>query len=263
MKKHLSRMFSVVTLLALIMMAVPMQSANAAGTISLTTLGSSYLQDFDTLANSGTSDAVPDGWDLVESGTSAAVNGLYTAGTGSSNTGDTYSFGASGSTERAFGMLLSGTITSTIGASFTNNTGSTITQLEISYTGEQWRLGALDRTDRLDFQYSLDATSLTTGTWINVDDLDFNAPNSTGTVGALDGNSAANRSVISATITGLSIEDGATFWIRWTDFNASGADDGLAVDDFRLTPLGDDGTVAEPKINEFSVSTVGDDVEFK
>ena len=35
-----------------------------------------------------------------------------------------------------------------------------------------------------------------------------------------------------ATISGLSIPNGATFFIRWTDFDASGADDGLAVDDF-------------------------------
>ncbi len=43
---------------------------------------------------------------------------------------------------------------------------------------------------------------------------------------------------MTSTITGLSIPNGATFWIRWLDFNASGADDGLAVDDFSLTPIG-------------------------
>ena len=34
----------------------------------------------------------------------------------------------------------------------------------------------------------------------------------------------------------MSIPNGATFWIRWTDTDATGADDGLAVDDFSLTP---------------------------
>ena len=70
-------------------------------------------------------------------------NDAYAASTGSSTAGDTYSFGASANTERAFGALLSGTLTPTIGAAFTNNTGSQITSLDIDYVGEQWRLGTL------------------------------------------------------------------------------------------------------------------------
>src|SRR5689334_8908793 len=105
--------------------------------ISLT--GSAYTQDFDTLANSGTSSTVPAGWAFSESG--SAANGAYSAGTGSGTAGDTYSFGASGSTERAFGTLQSGSNIPTIGASFMNNTGSTIGQLDLSYVGEEWRLG--------------------------------------------------------------------------------------------------------------------------
>ncbi|MCX7840848.1 MAG: PEP-CTERM sorting domain-containing protein, partial [Anaerolineae bacterium] len=108
--------------------------ARAAGTISLTALDVAYTQNFDTLAMSGTSSAVPTGWDFVESGSNA--NNTYTANNGSSNAGDTYSYGATGSTERAFGSLQSSTLIPTIGASFTNNTGTTITTLRIEYTGE-------------------------------------------------------------------------------------------------------------------------------
>lgn len=208
----------------------------AFGQVSLTTPGAAYTQNFDTLASTGASSTVPTGWAFLESGTSSANNGLYTAGNGSGTAGDTYSFGLAGNTDRAFGGLLSNTLTPTIGASFTNNTGSTITQLTIAYTGEQWRLGALNREDRLEFQYSLDATSLSTGTWVGVSELNFVAPTQSPTIGALNGNDAANRRLISHTITGLNIPAGATFWIRWNDFNASGADDGLAIDDFSLTP---------------------------
>ena len=208
--------------------------SSAAGTISLTTIGVAYTQNFDTLASTGTSSAVPTGWDFVESSTNA--NTTYTAGTGSGTAGDTYSFGAAASTERAFGGLQSGTLIPTIGASFTNNTGTTISALIISYIGEQWRLGALSRVDRLDFQISTNATSLTTGTWTDVNTLDFTAPVTAGTVGALNGNVAPNRTPVNGTITGLSVSNGATFFIRWTDLNAAGSDDGLAVDDFSLTP---------------------------
>ncbi|HYJ46096.1 MAG TPA: lamin tail domain-containing protein, partial [Pyrinomonadaceae bacterium] len=63
--------------------------------------------------------------------------------------------------------------------------------------------------------------------------LDFTTPN-TATTGAKDGNAAANRTTLTSTITGLSIAPGATLWIRWTDPDAAGSDDGLAVDDFSL-----------------------------
>jgi predicted extracellular nuclease len=259
-KRTLLNLLVIVALvLGVVPLAVPARVAQAAGAVGLAAFGSAYTQDFDTLASSGTSSVVPTGWEFSESGTNA--NTTYTAGTGSSNTGDTYSFGLSPIADRAFGGLLSGSLVPAIGAMFANNTGGTITQLAIAYTGEQWRLGATGRTDRLDFQYSIDASSLTSGVWTDVDELDFNGPISAGAVGALDGNAAANRVAISFTITGLNIPNGATFWIRWLDFNASGADDGLAVDDFSLTPQGTV-IVANPKINEFSASTVGTDVEY-
>ena len=205
--------------------------------IDLSTLGAAYTQDFASLASSGTSSATPAGWSFSESGTSA--NTTYTAGTGSSGTGDTYSFGAASNSERALGGVQSGSLNPTIGACFTNDTGSTIGALAISYTGEQWRIGntSTARDDRLDFQFSSDATSLTSGSWSDLNALDFTNPVKTAvSAGALNGNDAANRTAISSSIACLAIADGATFWIRWSDLNASGSDDGLAVDDLSLTP---------------------------
>ena len=210
--------------------------------ISITILNTPYSQDFNTLANTGTSSAVPAGWAFVETGSNA--NTTYTASIGNSTTGDTYSYGTTASTDRAFGGQLSSNLNPTIGARFANNTGTTITSITINYTGEQWRLGALARADRIDFQYSTDAVSLSTGTWVDENNLDFSAPVTTGTVGALDGNAAANRTVIATfTITGLNINSASEFWIRWTDFNASGADDGLCTDDFTISV---DGIVSPP-----------------
>jgi Bacterial Ig-like domain/Lamin Tail Domain/Secretion system C-terminal sorting domain len=200
--------------------------------VSLT--GIIYTQNFNSWVSSGTGSLytlLPLGWAFSETGT--AANTSYSAGTGSSTSGDTYSFGATANTERAFGTLQSGSVVPVIGSLFTNNTSSTITSLKISYTGEEWRLGAATRTDQLDFQYSLDATNLTNGTWTDVNQLDFITPNTT-TTGSLDGNIAANQTAITYTITGLSIPVGVSFFIRWNDFNVSGADDGLAVDDFSI-----------------------------
>ena len=79
----------------------------------------------------------------------------------------------SANAERALGGLLSGSLTPTFGACFTNGTGSALSSFDVAYTGEQWRLGTAARTDRIDFQYSLNATSLTTGTWVDADALDL------------------------------------------------------------------------------------------
>lgn len=215
------------------------ESNVAAQCVSLTTFGSAYAQNFNTLSNtagSTTNNLTITGWFMTESGGGARDNEQYAVDTGASNTGDTYSYGAAANTERALGGLRTGTLIPLFGACFTNNTGNTITSLNINYTGEQWRLGTEARTDTLNFEYSTNATDLVTGTWTARPALNFVTP-VTVTVGAKDGNAAANRTALSNSIPSLSIANGATFWIRWTDTDASGADDGLAVDDFELTPL--------------------------
>ena len=76
--------------------------------ISLNTIGATSLEDFNALVNSGTGVALPTGWRILETGT--AANNTYTAGTGSTATGDSYSFGATGSSERALGGVQSGSL---------------------------------------------------------------------------------------------------------------------------------------------------------
>ena len=201
-------------------------SSLSAQTISLT---STYLQDFNTLVSTGTSSVVPTGWLFTETGTNA--NTTYSAGTGSGTAGDSYSFGPASNADRALGGLLSGSLIPTIGAGFTNNSGNVINSITISYAGEQWRLGALARPDRLDFQFSTDATNLTTGTWISETNLNFIAPVTGPTTGAINGNDAGARTIISYTISGLNIVNGAGLYIRWNDFNATSSDDGLGVDE--------------------------------
>jgi len=210
--------------------------------VSLNAVDVPYTENFNSLATSGTDNVLTiPGLQLLEAGGGARDNELYAADNGVSNTGDTYSYGTTDSSDRALGALQSGSLIATSGACFVNNTGAAIESVDVAYTGEQWRLGTADRADRIDVQYSLDATDPATGTWTDVPTLVFSTPNTAAPTGAKDGNAAENRTALSANIGGLSIASGATFWIRWIDVNGSGADDGLAVDDFSLIPHGEGG----------------------
>src|SRR4051794_27053283 len=139
-----------------VLAVLPVRPA-AAQSVSLTTTGSTYTQNFDTLSNtagSTTNNLTIPGWFLTEGGGGARDNEQYGVDTGGSTTGDTYSYGAAGSTDRALGALRSGTLIPLFGACFTNNTGAPITSLNVAYTGEQWRLGTAGRTDQINFEYS-------------------------------------------------------------------------------------------------------------
>jgi hypothetical protein len=200
--------------------------------------GVNFTENFNTLAATG-SNQLPLGSEFAFA--ESPGNLTYTADDGSNSVGDTYSYGTTGSSDRAFGEITSATVVTTIGACFTNNTNHAITSLIIGYTGEEWRLGVADATvDRLDFQISTNATSLNSGTYLNVDALDFTTPANSG-AGAKNGNAAANRTVFAPfAITPASpIQPEQTFYIRWLSTNISGANDGLAIDDFSIgTTLG-------------------------
>ena len=201
--------------------------------------GAPAVQDFNSLANSGTSGTLPPGWHLLEVDTGA--NTTYAADDGSTISGNTYSYGTTSSTERALGALQSGSVTATIGAQLRNETGATLNNVLVTFTAEQWRRGNAAAGDRLEAEYSLNATSVgdAAATWIAANALDVASPVTTGALIALDGNLAANRVAISGTLSALGLAPNATFWIRWLDSNASGNDDGLAIDDISFALPGD------------------------
>lgn len=206
------------------------------------TNGVAYMQNFDglgtgnvTTTNLGSHHNSLAGWWFHETGSGA--NATMTAGNGSSATGDSYNFGATGGGNRKLGALLSGTVQSRYGAMFTNASAVAITNLSIAYTGVTWRIGAANRADRLDFQYSLNATWVgdTAAAWVDVDALDYtNDPVAT----APQSGSELQSRFVSNVIAGLNIAPGNRIWIRWVDFDASGADDGTGIDGFVLVPIG-------------------------
>lgn len=255
MIRSLQKAFCLAFIFVLMFDSLQMTAAQAENSIHLTSLGSAYTQYFDSLSSSAESSVLPEGWFVLESGTNA--NNQYNINSGTPYTADTYSFGAVDANERALGGIQSTALVPAFGASFTNDTEGLIESLTISYTGEEWWLGKTNRSDRLAFEYSLNATTLTDGKWIPFDALSFLTPKITGT-SLKNGNLAENQKTITQTIGGLAIEDGETFWIRWSDFDAVGNDDGLAVDNFSVIANGTDNA---PTMTEISPADLATDIE--
>ncbi|MBN8738699.1 MAG: hypothetical protein BGP24_12270 [Lysobacterales bacterium 69-70] len=233
-----ARAFAICSLLAFA--ALP-----ASAQVALTTLGTAYTQNFDTLPASGTAvwanNTTLPGWYHARTGSGSNL----VADTGASNAGNLYSYGASGNTDRALGSVGSGN--AAVGSLFwglrlKNTTGSTITALAIAYTGEQWRNSAAT-AQSIGFSYAIApsfsgtlAEFQSTGTAVAA--LDFTSPVTGGSAAALNGNLAANQQARSVTLSGISLPDGSEILLRWSDPDHAGADHGLAIDNVSVTPQG-------------------------
>jgi len=231
---------------AFVLMAILCLSGTAQAQISIPNTSFTYTENFNTLPISGTGHtAVPAGWAFFETSVAFSGTNTYRAGDVAGAyflvVYDTYSFGATGDSDRAFGSMPStnqDSLNSTIGACFTNNTGGTITSMTVTYTGETWRVSSQNRQDGLVFQYNQNTTAINgSGTWTAFTALDYFNPGAP-TVG---GGSLRHSAVVSATISGLNIAPGNTFCFRWLNFNATAAaqgnpnqEDGIGIDDFSL-----------------------------
>jgi hypothetical protein len=258
--------FSVLAIAAAMLGGLLTQSAF--GQASLTTLDTPYSQSFDTLPASGsatwTNNSTIPGWFHARTGTGTTI----VANDGSSNAGNLYSYGTSAATDRSLGSLDSGN--AAIGNMFwgmrlQNNTGATITSLDVAYTGEQWRNSAA-AAQTLAFSYLVGSPTVTgslaefQSAGVSVAALDFTSPITGGAAGALNGNLAANRVSESSSISGLNIPNGTEVMLRWSDPDHTGADHGLSVDDLSVTPHTTvtptpDLTVADVAANEGDAGT--------
>jgi hypothetical protein len=235
-------------------------SADAAITnVSLTT--TAYSQNFDTMTTSATS-TLPTGWGFTATGTNAGGDPANpstaltatsqdagTTGTGvisSASAGGNYLFVngvlASG-TDKAIGMLNSGSWTSPKGLIFglTNNTGTTITDLTLTWNDEKYRSG----TRQWDW---------TTGFSTNGGTSYTSAPTGAQTYAADANNTTVSNPPTqiakSVTLTGLNLASGGTLDFEWilTGLAGSTNGQGLGIDDFTLTatlaPVPEPGTFA-------------------
>lgn len=243
MKKHLLS----VSIIALITFAAKEMRADVS-------FSGSYSQNFDALANSGTTaawlnDSTITGWYLYGyAGTTVPTYRPAAGGGASDNTGSFYSYGAAASTERAIGGAASsgtyfgspgpgsGAIAGYIAVAIQNTSGGTFDSFTVSFDGEQWRNGGNATAQTMQLQYGFGATFATVSAWNSPGGtFDWASPVASATAAGVDGNSTGLVASRGGTISSLTWNDSEKLWIRWVENNDVGNDHGLAIDNFTLT----------------------------
>jgi hypothetical protein len=222
----------------------------AHASLALGSAGASYSQSFDSLSTTGSAnawlnDATLQGWSLfVQPAPGSAVT-AYVAGDGSGNTGGFYSYGSTGSADRAlgglgsggayFGAPASGAVAGWIVLALTNTSGHMLDGFTLHYDGEQWRNGGNTSAQTMVLEYGFGASFASVSSWTAAGAL-FNWASlvNTATAAAVNGNTtglAANRGGTVNT----AWNDGQTLWLRWIENNDPGNDHGLAIDNLSFT----------------------------
>ena len=215
---------------------------NVSAQISMGRLTTLYHQDFNSLPSSGieiwesNTSYIP-GWTVQRTNKSANT---ITAGTGSSNTGGLYSYGTSGSSERALGSISSSNAGEfTYNLLLQNDTGSTIKAIDVTYFGEQWRCGSVSTGEQsLTFAYAIakhpsefNLSPKATKGWVEVPEMQFRSKvNYVEGKTVVNGNLPEHRSFLTTTLR-VDVPEGHYVMLRWKDADEPEMDHGLAIDD--------------------------------
>ena len=222
--------------------------------LSITGTAGSYTENFDGMGTTGgVYPAGFNGFRLASTDGSQAVNAPLTptASTGSGTLGTVYNFGTTNtSTDRALGSLATNASTAAFGAVFVNNTGGPLdlATLSFSFRVEQYRTGNLSTGDAAQevwtFRYATGPTvevsfptaSGSTATGLNyaevrTDQSTNQAINGNGQTNGI--NNFATVAAAAGVLTGT-VAVGDRLAIRWEDFNSSGSDAGVGIDDFSV-----------------------------
>lgn len=246
---------------------------SAQAQIAINNLGQVYSENFDSLGTNNvnwTNETTIAGWSFVSStngGDAGPVTVLFT-NSGENTVTIGYNLGSSQAADRTLGALsgqfiiIAPTNEFYYGAHFINNSIDTITNVNVSYVGEQWRNSDVN-AQALNFFQRVGGTNFLGDPnnigWTAVPSLDFLSLQNTGANLPLDGNNPANRTNLVSDIN-VTIAPGQEFWIRWSDTDFGGVpspDQTLGIDDVSLTFTGiafDTNSPISPSNNVLSTS---------
>jgi hypothetical protein len=226
-----------------ILLVVIMLVNGVKGQFNINAASTNYTQDFNTLTSgTWTDNTTLTGW-YARTDLTASI-ATYAANTGATTAAGLYAFGVLGTnplSDRALGYSASNGFTGASGTGkgymgwrLKNNTGSAISSVTVTWSGEEWRVNgnAVNQSLVLSYQQASTVTSLITGTWTTTAST-FTSPIIAGTT-ALDGNAAANRVANISVVITVAIPAGEEIMLRWEDLNDVGNDHFLAIDDITV-----------------------------
>ncbi|QDS96972.1 hypothetical protein [Adhaeretor mobilis] len=201
--------------------------------------------DRSTQSTSGTTPSGSPGWYWQDGVTSS-----FFYGTGIASSPGAYSFQSGVPGDLALGSYTDLDGSDTIeqvawGIVLHNNTGSTISEVEVTYTGEQYRRAGAG-LDSLTFSFQTSSAEITdleplnsapTG-WQSDPSLTFDAPLDPGSPPFYDPPLPTDTLTTSETLTStlsVNLPAGHFLGLRWHDANITGSDAGLAIDDLTLS----------------------------
>lgn len=237
-------------------LVVAAAATSSQAAVMYTTAGSTYTENFNTLAivnnvNAWTNDVTIPGWHAFRQPAPGTAMVSYRTDFGNSNTGNIYSFGAAGSTERAFGSIGSsgaaytapggaGPGTNVVAAYYgmliTNNTGGAIENMTVTYDMEQWRDGgaATPVAQPMVASWAINPTDMFAASFVVGATTNSPVFVNTASGAPVDGNAAGLVANVSFVVPGT-MAAGETLWVRFRELNDSGNDHAQAVDNFRFT----------------------------
>jgi hypothetical protein len=250
---------------ALGIILLPLASV-AAQTLSYSSVGSTYSQDFNSLTTNSTVTnstggvifAFNDSTQINATNMAgwygeAASKTVYTNGSGgaSATTGAFYDFAVAGAqpiTNEALGLQ---TTTATgpeiFGLVISNTTGMTLTNFTIDYNAEYWHNGTATTAKTLAFGYIVGGGSTlptistngtitpASGSYVHDATLDYTQAG-TGTAGALDGHAAGNNTDETDTLS-VSWAPNTTLWLVWSVGSNNAQSPGLAIDNVTFSAV--------------------------
>lgn len=238
------------TLLTIVLLSAIVVSCSepSRAALTLTTLDD-YTQDFDFLDFQGQPEWNNDQSTQDESGSPGWYwqdgSGSLSYDSGLPFSPGAYSLGSplapAVETDRAMGSRTDdATPNLAWGIVFENNSGQTISEISLSFTGEQWRR-AETSSDSLSFSFTssaseitdlLPAAGATPAGWTSVPGLTFDAPLAPGTPPYFD--PPAEERPLSDTFS-VSVPNGHFVALRWHDGDVAGSDAGLGIDDLTVS----------------------------
>ncbi|MBM3451599.1 MAG: InlB B-repeat-containing protein, partial [Bacteroidetes bacterium] len=199
--------------------------------MSLTSAGVAVVENFDNIGSSATA-ALPSGFKFGQNvsfanGVLATTLAAGSTGTGvltGSSGGAYYNFAngiTASSTDRSVGFLSTGSFTSPrdLMLQIQNNTGSSVSQLQISFDYEKYRSGT--RAFNLNFFQSLDGVS-----WTPVISGDESFAADAGNTTIFNPPTSISKNV---NITGLNVQNGNFIYLKWTYTGVGGSSNGQAI----------------------------------